>query len=179
MKHNQAHLSQDDLRKAVVDSSDLPQARQQHLLECDICQQKNLAFKKELRALSQKARDTIKPPLPRVSVIIEGAKAAPRKRPVYFKGLAPALSFTVLLLGLVSVWFLVDWPAGVNSPPKKIDNGVLLAEIEADEKFVAEIESLEEYTMSGFTRQPDSSISAEDNFLDFVTPLPESITNGA
>ncbi len=173
MPTNSSHLSRDDLLRAVIDLSDLPEACRRHLEQCPACQSKQTDLAHQLGQLSETAARLVPAPRPRTTAILAGEKPQKKRTVSFYRGLMPTMSAALLLLFLFSIMVFTQTfneQKTISAPTET----ALLNERQAEAAFAAEIESLEAYALSGFTRQAEESRYTSDEFLNFVAPLEET-----
>ena len=155
------HLDKPTIIRAVVDATDLNKAEQDHLSKCEKCQSRVKLFSLELDMLGQRAIEASpvrlrKPVLPELGI-------------GKFKLFKPI--FAASLLSIMAVMVLL-WPNNGTLVEKKV-TAEILQEMEADEKFMSDLDSLELTAQTGLYMElsEDSEQFVEDEFIDFLVPL--------
>ncbi|MCK5542311.1 MAG: hypothetical protein KAI40_06430 [Desulfobacterales bacterium] len=173
MKNNDAHLTEDQIIVSVIDKNDLDTSTYQHLQDCSLCKKQNLELELRLNGLSKKAENLIKPPqLNIMSVFSEKKKCNTYKKPFIRLLLRPALSFAVIVLCALSIFYLLGSRQSImqdSLTTGPLSTETLLTEIDSDLKFAETMDNLEDYALSGFITSSDDQNYNLDEFIEFVT----------
>ena len=162
-----AHLSTDQLLKAIVDEASLTYAMRHHMAVCPRCITARDKIERQLDELGIMAEQMA--PLPTRSIILPEQKIEPgywwnlRFRPVL--GIA-----TALCLALLVVWGSTKFTA---SP--KVDQVVVNQEVQKTEQLMAEVGMMVENALpqdyqdvlTVFETEP------EEDFMEFIVPTEE------
>ncbi len=168
MKNNDTHLTEDQIIVSVIDKNDLTAPAYRHLQRCLLCREKTSEFASKLNNLSKRAETLIKPPqLNAISVFPKKRNSASKKQLLARVFFRPALGITIVALCALSIFYI---PASKqNSVEDSFETKALLAEIEMDLQFASTVDTLEEYTLSGFVIPQENQDTSLDEFIEFIT----------
>ena len=136
----------------------------------------------ELNSLSKRAKSLITPPQLDISTIlsqmdsnniskISFAQITTRLVTSLFS--RPALSFAIIILSVLSIFYFSDSQQNIiqNSLiTDPLSTQAILTEIDEDLKFAETMNNLEDYALSGFITSSDDQNYNLDEFIEFVTP---------
>jgi hypothetical protein len=136
------HLEEEQLIRAIVDQSDLPEPVRKHLSACSTCSEKKQDMERELRVLGELGQ-AYAPSPPRRMIL-------PEKEPSYFrlwtwqKTMAAAATVVAILVLIVAIWFRIP-----RIGPEKANLDVYHPATEEERRFI-EASALEEDPFSPF-----------------------------
>lgn len=160
------HLNQDELIRAVVDSGDLPNQRQDHLTVCHGCDQKLKRLTQQLDGLSQTARRMA--PAPQRPFRLPATQQPSKHRlllPAWAVGMATA-AILVAVVVLKSQW---PWSHTLQGPAFNASaDRQLMVEVNAlvDDALPETFQQLATLSTPIITDTSDT----EDDFLDWIAP---------
>ncbi len=165
MNTNQdAHLNEDQLLRAFVDKTGLPDTAQAHLAGCPLCRAKKQRIENDLAALGKIAGMSVPKQQKRVRLPADASPS--RKLPGWYRHTAMGAAVAVLLI-IGVIW----WPGSGLLVP---DNNTPVAawDSQDDEKFMAQVRVLTENDLPQVYLDISEGLDYEDDeeFIDFVVP---------
>jgi hypothetical protein len=134
-----SHLDDQQIIEAVIDESGLPGMLRSHLSECLACRARKDGLQESLARLGTLSRSDI-PPVFRKPKLKEGANPS-----------GWAVKPAIVLLASLALLFLFLAPMTVNRD-RVFSKAVVYREMLQDQKFMAEVQSLEENPLPSFYR---------------------------
>ena len=162
--HNEPHLKEDDILKAVIDEADLPGQLQQHLVNCSDCRLRKEQLKQELAQLGQLAERYAPEPQRRVRIPQQKVRS-----PVFSRGLAFSAAAAAAVI-------LVVWGTFLIRSQQQGSIGNLAQDMVEAERLMTEINGLVENALPQVYLDivGETSLNLDDEFIDFLIPTDES-----
>jgi hypothetical protein len=158
---NQAHLSEEQIIRAVIDEKELAGEDRQHILECQLCNNKINQFQAELQELGENARLSVPPMTKNITLpSAEGTPASYKSRWLPSFGAAA-------MAGLVLFFYFLGMEA-MSPRLTPLQNPEALLE---DEYLMEEIFEMVENPFSDVLYEITGDNSGfDEEFLQFIVP---------
>ncbi len=164
------HLDEEQLIRAVVDATDLPESVQAHLAGCGQCLAGRNDFEAEMTKLGRKAGQFAPQPQRRIMLPAQKTKA-PFRKLLDWRNLAAAAA-------TVSAVFILVW--GTNMVRNLSDPGTenLTAEMVEAKKLMSEVNTLVDNALPSFylVISGENKADYDDEFYQFLIPALEDKT---
>ena len=159
---NQAHLREEQIIWAVIDEKELAGEDRQHLLECQLCNNKVASFREELQGLGEKAMVSV-PPLTK-NIILPSGESTPES---YRSRWLPSFG-AAAMAGLVLFFYFLGMESTMSPRFIALQSPDIPME---DEYLMEEISEMVENPLSDalYLITGDNGGFDED-FLEFVVP---------
>jgi hypothetical protein len=158
-------LGENDILQAVIDETDLSMRQQQHLQKCIHCRSKKKQLENELARLGQLAGHYAPEPQRRVTVPEQKVRA-----PFFNRGFAFSAAAVAAVIIVVWTTFLIrDQQQGQG----RIGN--LAQDMVEAERLMTQVNNLVENALPAVYLDivGDTSLSLDEDFMDFLIPLDE------
>jgi predicted anti-sigma-YlaC factor YlaD len=161
--HDQPHLEEDDMLRAVIDETDLSALQRQHLAQCSRCRSHRQSLESELTHLGQLAERYAPEPLRRITVAQDKVRL-----PFSIRGFA--FSAATVAAAIIVVWatFLIR-----NQQQGPVGN--LAQNMVEAERLMTEINVLVENALPQVYLDivGDTNLKMDEDFIDFLIPINE------
>jgi len=160
-KHNDGHLSEEWIIRAVVDEKELSEEDHCHLMECRLCQGKVERFTAHLQMFGERAELSV-PPLTKIIRIPQGEPSAVKYRPswIHFAG-AAAMAGLILFFYFLGMDVMSPQLATVQAPENLFEDEYLMLEISEMLEYPL---STELYEIMG------DAADFEEDYMQFIVP---------
>ncbi len=155
-----SHLGENDILRAVIDDTDLPQGVKQHLIECAHCRLQKGRFEQELARLGQLAKRYA--PEPRRRVTVDTARVRP-----------PFLNWKLAFgAAAVAATVIIVWAAVLIKTQQPGSVGNLARNMVEAERLMTEIDMLVENALPPVYLEivGETDLNPDDEFLEFLIP---------
>ena len=161
--HKELHLEEDDILQAVIDDTDLSVIQRQHLVQCLQCRTRKERLEQELARLGQLAERYA--PKPQKRIIVEAQKV----RWPFFNW---KIAFSAAAVAAV---FLIVWGTVLIQNQQQGNNGNLAQDMVEAEKLMTQVNNLVENALPPVYLDivGETSLSLDEDFMDFLIPLDE------
>ena len=167
---NVQHLDEEQLIQSVVDASDLPDAVQSHLAECNRCLAGRNSFELEMKTLSQKAEQFA--PQPQRRIILPAIKT---KKPFW-----NLLDWHNLIAAAVTVAavFILVWGTNLVRNPSEPGTEYLTADMVESKKLMTEVNTLVDNALPPIylVLSGEKNADYDEKFYQFLIPTIEEKT---
>jgi hypothetical protein len=161
--HNEPHLGEDDMLRAVIDDTDLSTLQRQHLAECSQCRSHRKSLESELTHIGQLAERYAPEPLRRITVAHDKVRL-----PFSIRGF-------VFSAAAVAAAIIVVWAAVLirNQQQGSVEN--LAQNMVEAESLMTEINMLVDNALPQVYLDivGDTSLKTDEDFIDFLVPINE------
>ena len=158
--HDESHLGENDILKAVIDNTDLTRLQHQHLQECLQCRSQKEQVENELARLGQLAQQYAPEPQRRVTMPEQKDRATFFNRGFAFSAAA------------VAAVIIVTWATLLIRNQQQGSIGNLAQNMVEAERLMMEIDVLVENALPPVYLDiiGESSLNLDQDFLDFLIP---------
>jgi hypothetical protein len=163
---SQFHLDEDQINRAVVDETDLPEQNRRHLVECQVCRKRVEQVRTELFMFGEHARSSVPPMTKTVSLPSDKSVAAEHS-----SGWLPSFAVAVMTGLILFVYFLgVENRTLQLTDIKNLEEQPVEMTIE-DEYLMDEIFEIVEYPLPDVMYEIIGDDGEDfDEFLQFAVP---------
>lgn len=161
------HLSGEELSRSVISEQELDRQSRDHLRACTVCRRERQLLMEQLDLIGERAERFAPEPTRKVILPSEETARNPVRPFGWQLAFGTAAAFALLLLT-----FSLTRHSGDLKAPDQIS---IAQEMEEDERFMAQISSLEEDPLPEAYRKisPEGSLAGIDDTLDFIVPVDE------
>ena len=172
MKHQDEHLNEDRIIRAIVDENGLTTTEQKHLSNCSTCQKEKQEFEQVLSRMGDMSQELV--PLPRRRFVF-----TPQESRSWFRWQTALVTGCVMVLLVVGIW--------QSSLFKKIQKNGSVQTVQtmaSDQHRLAAVTLVEDYALpdvyqdiigisdeEDYADYNDYDDYYDDEFLEFVLPL--------
>jgi hypothetical protein len=169
--HPDRHLEDDQLIRALVDTSDLPEAVRRHLSACERCRSRKTDLEEELARLNRMAEESTPAALRPVRLPVRETPA---------RGRLPGKWLTAVgLTASAAAAVLILWTAGILEPRSEFPDDRLPGDRPSAEQLMLEVTRLVENPLPAVYLKitGETSAGVDEDFFRFLIPQENQLSS--